>query len=453
MGFEDGYSAEIIDFFSVRDIDKIGLAGERVVFVYDFREIPENKLDEYLKMRQGMKVIFFEKPYEDLSADTLAEKLDIYNIEVGFLELNASSELIRQAILKRVSENQEKLFRVHTIKPAEIEKLNLDYEMVLRRWVRAWKERSIDFFWIQPLPSSMNKSYNEYGFDVVSMLQTTRNIEIHKPFSLSYLIALIIVGCFLLILFYSPLMAGISVIFLVIVFLTQGYYEFILYLSGLTGTFGITAIYRELRGIQYSGALKYFSIIAFAFVLGILLNALTFNFLTVSQLLLPRGVKLLLFYLPALVFLREFAYYGAKEMKSKLHWTDLLIIIFFVLFVIYYIMRSGNSALVLNFERKFRDWLEIVFGIRPRLKEIIGLPALWLYFNNKHRAFGRYSFLVPVVGVMGLCSIVNSFQHIHTPFLTVILREVIGSGIGIGLGVLIGFFIQPYKSQEYEEKI
>lgn len=85
VGFEEGYSAEIIDFYMVRDIDQIGLAGDRVVFVYDFSRIPESKFEEYLKMRQGMKVIFYEKPYEGLTSDDFAEKLDRYDIEVRIL--------------------------------------------------------------------------------------------------------------------------------------------------------------------------------------------------------------------------------------------------------------------------------------------------------------------------------------------------------------------------------
>jgi hypothetical protein len=149
--------------------------------------------------------------------------------------------------------------------------------------------------------------------------------------------------------------------------------------------------------------------------------------------------------LPFLVFLREFALYGYKDLGSKLHWADLLVLIVVVLFGVYYIIRSGNSGFVLTAERQFRDQLEVLLGIRPRFKEVFGIPALWLYIFGKHKQFGRYSFLIPVLGVVGLCSVVNSFQHVHTPIFAILYREITGVVIGTLIGVLLSFLFGRKK--------
>jgi len=278
------------------------------------------------------------------------------------------------------------------------------------------------------------------------ILSPTREITLEKPaVSVLFSLALATVSIFLIIV-YSPLLSVICLGFLSFVIIFSGYNEFVLYLSGLTSAFGITFIYREFRNTDYSGMMKYLTLIAFAFTLGITVNALTFSFETVNQLLLPHGVKLTLFYLPFLIFLKEFANYGANDLKDKLHWTDILLIIVLIAFAVYYIMRTGNDSVVLNFERKLRDWLEVLFGVRPRFKEIVGIPALYLYFTGKHKLFGRYSFLIPVLGTVGLCSIVNSFQHIQSPIVTVILREFIGVGVGTLIGFVIGIIL--HKSDD-----
>ena len=408
LGFENSYNADIQNFYAMRDISELGLAGEKVVYIMDFDSLnaDNTRIEELISSRDGVKITFIGNP-PDISPESFAKLLDKYNIEIGFLELNQVTNWMRKVIQNRAEPFQKSLFRVHTVKPAEIEKLNLSYPMVLRRWIRAKQERSIDFFWLQPLDPEF-VSYEKYGQDIANILNPSDTITTAVP-NINYLFrSILIAGSISIIYFYSPLFAIISLGLFIFFVFNNTLNDATLYLAGLTGAFGITGIYKYLRDLKYSPFLKFLSLILSAFVLGITINALSFSFESVNQIYMAHGVKLTLFYLPFLVFLREFAVYGYKDLGSKLHWADLLVLIFIVLFGVYYIIRSGNSGFVLTAERQLRDQMEVILGIRPRFKEVFGIPALWLYIFGYHKRFGRYAFLVPVLGAIGMCSIIQS---------------------------------------------
>ena len=442
MGFENSYNAEIEMFYAMREISEIGLAGDRVVYYFDFDSLKGNEfqIEEWLRQRSGKKIIFIGNPPE-IDPEKFAQWLDQYQIEIGFLEMNQVTNWLRSVIQNRDEGYQKKLFRVHTIKPAEIDALNLTYPMVLRRWIRAKQERSIDFFWVQPLDLE-SVTYEQYGQDIANILNPSDTIKTAAPESNLLFKSFLIIGSIAVIYFYSPLFALVSLgIFLFFVF-ASSFSDATLYLAGLAGSFGIAGIYKYLRDLHHSPFLKFLSLVLSAFVLGVTINAVSFSFESVNQIYMAHGVKLTLFYLPFLVFLREFALYGYQDLRSKLHWADLLVIIFVVLFGVYAITRSGNSGFVLTAERQFRDQLEVLLGIRPRFKEILGIPALWFYMFGYHKRFGRFAFLVPVLGVVGLCSIVNSFQHVHTPLFTTLYREVVGVTIGTLIGAGLGLMFR-----------
>jgi len=451
LGFENSYNAEITNFYAVLDITEFGLSGERVVYYMDFDALKAGsaQIEELIQQRSGKKITFIGNP-PDISPKEFAEWLDLYNIQVGYLELNQITNWIREVIQNRTPSMQKELFRVHTIKPAEIEKLNLSYPMVLRRWIRAKQERSIDFFWVQPLESDF-VPYEQYGQDIANILNPNDTIITAIPETNTWFRILLIVGSVAIVYFYSPLFAFISIGIFIFYSITSAYNDATLYLAGLTGAFGITGIYKYLRDLKYTPFLKFLSLILSAFVLGITINALSFSFESVNQIYMAHGVKLTLFYLPFLVFLREFALYGYQDLGSKLHWADLLVLIFVVLFGVYYIVRSGNSGFVLTAERQFRDQLEVLLGIRPRFKEIVGIPALWLYIFGYHKRFGRYGFLIPVLGTIGLCSVVNAFQHVHTPMFTILYREIMGVFIGTLIGVIMAVLFGKILKKDYND--
>ncbi len=106
------------------------------------------------------------------------------------------------------------------------------------------------------------------------------------------------------------------------------------------------------------------------------------------------------------------------------------------------LVRSGNFGLpVLGPELRLRDALEDLLVARPRTKEfLIGHPALML--AAAAAALGLRAGVIPLamVGAIGQAGLINSFSHIHTPLMLVLLRTfyalIIGSVLG-GIAVLI----------------
>ena len=62
--------------------------------------------------------------------------------------------------------------------------------------------------------------------------------------------------------------------------------------------------------------------------------------------------------------------------------------------------------------------------MRPRTKEfLIGYPALWLLFYwDKDKVRPAYSLILWLGVSVGFATFFNSFCHIHTPFLYILLR-------------------------------
>ncbi len=62
------------------------------------------------------------------------------------------------------------------------------------------------------------------------------------------------------------------------------------------------------------------------------------------------------------------------------------------------------------------------------------------YGNNANR-IRRSAKPCRVLGNAKLCSIVNAFQHVHTPITIIFLRELLGIVIGTAIGMLIGVLL------------
>lgn len=101
------------------------------------------------------------------------------------------------------------------------------------------------------------------------------------------------------------------------------------------------------------------------------------------------------------------------------------------------LLRTGNDpgVGVSATEMKFRALLEAHL-VRPRTKEfLIGHPALVLGLAMAAMPRWRgWSLPLLLIGAIGQVSIVNSFCHIHTPFLTSLARTF----NGVWLGAIIG---------------
>ncbi|NLG86485.1 MAG: hypothetical protein GX489_04630 [Firmicutes bacterium] len=101
--------------------------------------------------------------------------------------------------------------------------------------------------------------------------------------------------------------------------------------------------------------------------------------------------------------------------------------------------RSGNTSVIPipAWELKARSFLEAVFFARPRTKEfLVGHPALLLAAAG----WGKDKFYQPylvALAAVGQASLMNTFVHLHTPFLVSLIRSLLGLGIGMLVGACL----------------
>jgi hypothetical protein len=109
----------------------------------------------------------------------------------------------------------------------------------------------------------------------------------------------------------------------------------------------------------------------------------------------------------------------------------------------YYLARSGNEGTASALELTLRSKLEQLMFVRPRTKEfLIGFPffVFGLYLFRRYAGIAS-AFLV--VGAIGFASMMNTFTHLHIPFLLSVLRSVYALVIGLVIGLVM---IAVYKS-------
>jgi Family of unknown function (DUF5693) len=105
------------------------------------------------------------------------------------------------------------------------------------------------------------------------------------------------------------------------------------------------------------------------------------------------------------------------------------------------VARSGNFVLpVPAFETIFRNFLEVVFIIRPRTKEfLIGYPLLFLAITMFMRNKKKWVWIPAAIGTIAPISMINTFCHIHTPIIVSMIRTINGLTLGIIIGCVVAF--------------
>jgi len=114
-------------------------------------------------------------------------------------------------------------------------------------------------------------------------------------------------------------------------------------------------------------------------------------------------------------------------------------------FLVLVLLRSGNFSFWApsNLELAVRQWLEEFFIVRPRFKEFfIGHPLLMFWGGLGVLRWRPWALAVLLAGLVGQVSIVNSFEHLHTPLEVTLLRSFHGLGIGLALGWLLQMLLR-----------
>jgi len=117
-----------------------------------------------------------------------------------------------------------------------------------------------------------------------------------------------------------------------------------------------------------------------------------------------------------------------------------------------YLSRTGNESTVgvSPLEIKIRYLLDRVIGVRPRTKEfLVGHPFMMLLL---HLGYSDKKLPLLILGAIGQVSLVNTFAHIHTPFLISILRTFVGLAFGIIIGIVLCIFVD-YSTNLYKRWI
>ncbi|HKV45241.1 MAG TPA: DUF5693 family protein [bacterium] len=107
--------------------------------------------------------------------------------------------------------------------------------------------------------------------------------------------------------------------------------------------------------------------------------------------------------------------------------------------------RTGNAGLPVlgSVELRTRVILEHLVVARPRTKEfLIGDPFMVLTFALAMLGARRWLLPVALIGAVGQVGLVNSFSHIHTPLVYIVLRTIYALAIGSAIGgVLVGIVL------------
>lgn len=111
------------------------------------------------------------------------------------------------------------------------------------------------------------------------------------------------------------------------------------------------------------------------------------------------------------------------------------------LLLLYYMLRTGNASVgVSDAERAFRAFLDNVLMVRPRTKEFMFAHPIMLailYFGYR-----RQLWPCVLLGAIGQVSLVNTFEHLHTPLTVSLLRTFNGLWLGIVIGVVLILFVK-----------
>lgn len=178
-----------------------------------------------------------------------------------------------------------------------------------------------------------------------------------------------------------------------------------------------------------------------------------------------RGIKLLMVVPPLLALLYAVRQQGSLRTLVRDLWqTPLTFGMAVVMLVVlaggvFYIMRTGNTPETgaSDTERMVRNMLQTIFIARPRFKDFcIGHPAFivggFLSALGAMRTRRPLMLLLLVLATIGQSDIVDTFAHVHTPYLISLLRAFNGIWLGTLVGLVVSAFVrEPARVPEATE--
>ncbi|MEI6157895.1 MAG: DUF5693 family protein, partial [Atribacterota bacterium] len=358
----------------------------------------------------------------------------------------------------------EQTVRIHSVPPDELK--NYTPAEAKERFIRAVKERSIRLLYVRFFTEP---SYDLWGKNITYLRSIIQDLNesgyswgtvsplkpFSPPFSVLILFALS-VACASAVL-YDFFLPGKWVILILVALLEIGSF----FTGRLTGMkvmgvlagmiFPTLALFMLIEGFQKKGKeiMVLFSALAMATAGGLVVSQGLYHWLYALRIEQYSGVKTSLIVPLVLVVLYLFksgllvgsSIQGVVLGGMKRYEFVILMVLAggFVL----YLTRSGNFPLLPAglMESKMRLVLERALFMRPRTKEfLIGYPALWLLFTFCRTRLRPIYQLVLWLGVsVGFITFFNSFCHIHTPFLYILLR--FGNAILLSVPIFVLYYL------------
>lgn len=177
---------------------------------------------------------------------------------------------------------------------------------------------------------------------------------------------------------------------------------------------------------------EYFISFLLILMAGMLIHFIYFQTPYVTGAKYPRGIKAILI-IPIL-----FLVYREKIRFKK---EDMKIILILSILAFIYVIKSGNYIEPTNFERRIRDYMDMIFYVRPRFKEfLIGFPLLWIIVK-----YGAKNKFVKILSVLAYISIFDSFLHPYTDAILSAYRSSVSLILGIFIGELYYIIWRMYK--------
>lgn len=354
--------------------------------------------------------------------------------------------------------------RVHSIASDELK--NYTPATAKERFLRAVKERSVALLYLRsftdpPSAKSIEKNLT-YFQDVLETLRGSgfvlgRVAVPHRPFAVPHLIlALFVVAVALMTLLLWEFFFGFHlvpflvslVVLLLGIFLNPvgGMKALGLWAGVVAPTLAVVLCVENFRQekIIQGLILSFLTLFAGAMVVSVGL----YHWLFVLRIHQYFGVKVSLALPPLLVLLylfksRLLGMSIGQFFLDHLKRFELLILGIVAVGAVLYLTRSGNFPLLPagSLESLMRGVLERMLFMRPRTKEfLIGYPALWLLSVFPLSAFRpAYQVLLWLAVAVGFTTFLNSFSHLHTPFLFVLLR--FGNAMALSIAVFFIYWV------------
>ncbi|MFW6035138.1 MAG: DUF5693 family protein [Halothermotrichaceae bacterium] len=386
------------------------------------------------------------------------------------------------------------LLRVHSIQQKEMDRReNYTIGKIVDRYLRAVRERNVRLLYLKPfLEEKNNKTPETLTIDFVNRLSSQLKSQGYKigtqdlypDFSNSTLVLFFIsLGIFTAGIYLLEILSGTrlnkdgwiliftGLVLEVILLLTGREYMLrkILALGSSIIFPSLAVITQLIMPGKASILLKFLKAVAISMLGVFFLTASLADISFIVKVNQFTGVKLS-FVMPILII--SFYYFKSVNITESENWFKQIstildknikikhLLLLFMLGIggLVYIGRTGNNPVIPipDIEVILRTYLEKFLYIRPRFKEfLIGHPffilGAGLYNKIKNKL---YLYPVIILASIGQINIINTFSHIHTPFIISIIRVIHGFWLGLLVGIvfyIIARMVLQFVQRKKEE--